>query len=434
MTGTATVRTALAGDYVVRHPGEVAALLETWSTAHSAGVLERTPLASATPVFAALTPAVATDLLARVSVECAVGLLRGLDPAQAAALCGRLAADAQGRLLDGLPAAEAREVRELMTYPADSAGALMTTRVPTSRPAAAAAEILARLRADRAAGVTDIALVDGGGRYVGMVPVVALAATDPGTPALQLVRPSQAAVPAMTPREAVVDLMARTHVTTLPVVDAEQRLLGVVGHEERAAAIETEATASAQMMVGASEDERALSPIGLAVRKRQGWLQINLFTAFLAAAVVGVFEATIAQVTALAVLLPVVAGQSGNTGSQALAVTIRGLALREVRLRHWRRVAVKESAVGLINGLGVALTSSAGVYLWSRSPGLAAVIAISMVLSMLVAGLAGAVIPMGLTATRQDPAQSSSIVLTTVTDIVGFFSFLGIATLLVAWL
>lgn len=434
MTDAATVRTALAGDYVVRHPGEVAALLEKWSTADSGGVLERTPLESAAPVFAALTPAAAADLLARVPVERAVGLLRGLDPAHAAALCARLATELQDRLLDRLPEAEARELRELMTYPADSAAALMTTRVPTFRPAATAADILASLRAERAAGVTDVALVDSGGRFAGVVPVVALAAADPGTPALQLARTGQAAVPAMTPREDVVDLMARTHVATLPVVDAEQRLLGVVGHDERAAAIEAEATASAQTMVGASEDERALSPIGFAVRKRLPWLQINLLTAFLAAAVVGVFEATIAQVTALAVLLPVVAGQSGNTGSQALAVTIRGLALREVRLRHWRRVAVKESAVGLINGLGVALTSSAGVYLWSRSPGLSAVIAISMVLSMLVAGLAGAVIPMGLTAARQDPAQSSSIVLTTVTDIVGFFSFLGIATLLMAWL
>ncbi|MCY4601466.1 MAG: magnesium transporter, partial [Acidobacteria bacterium] len=195
-----------------------------------------------------------------------------------------------------------------------------------------------------------------------------------------------------------------------------------------------EATADVQTIVGASGDEQALSPIGFAVRKRLPWLQINLLTAFLASAVVGVFEETIARVTALAILLPVVAGQSGNTGSQALAVTIRGLALREVRLRHWRRVAAKEGAVGLINGLGVALTTAGGVYLWSRSPGLTAVIAVSMVLSMVVAGFAGAIIPMGLTAVRQDPAQSSSILLTTVTDIVGFFSFLGIATLLMNWL
>lgn len=434
MTDAAAVQTALAGDYARRHPGEVAALLEAWSTADSASVLESAPLASATPVFSALTPAAATDLLAAVSDTRALGLLRGLDPAHAAVLCGRMPVDIQGRVLDRLPPTEARALREIMTYPADSAAALMTTQVPTFRPDAAAGEILARLRADRATGVTDVALVDAGGRFAGMAPVVALATADPGAPARQFTPVGQVAVQAMAPREDVVELMTRTHVATLPVLDAEQRLLGIVGHDERAAAIQVEATTGVQTMVGASGDERALSPVGFAVRRRLPWLQVNLLTAFLAAAVVGVFEATIAQVTALAVLLPVVAGQSGNTGSQALAVTIRGLALREVRLPQWRRVAAKEGTVGLINGLGVALTSSAGVYLWSRSPGLTAVIAASMVLSMVVAGLAGAVIPMGLTAVRQDPAQSSSIVLTTVTDVVGFLSFLGIATLLMQWL
>jgi magnesium transporter len=146
--------------------------------------------------------------------------------------------------------------------------------------------------------------------------------------------------------------------------------------------------------------------------------------------VVGLFEDTIARFTALAVLLPVVAGQSGNTGAQALAVTMRGLALREVRARHWLRVAVKETSAALLNGLAVGATTCLGVWWWSGSAGLVLVIGLSMVLSMTLAGLAGALIPMGLTAARQDPAQASSILLTTVTDVVGFLSFLGIATAL----
>ena len=150
----------------------------------------------------------------------------------------------------------------------------------------------------------------------------------------------------------------------------------------------------------------------------------------LAAAVVGLFESSIRQFTALAVLLPVVAGQSGNTGAQALAVTMRGLALREIRVSQWPRIVRKEAMVAFINGWVVALTTSAGVLLWSRSPGLALVIGISMVISMVAAGLAGATIPVVLTRLGQDPAQSSSIILTTVTDVVGFMSFLGIATML----
>jgi magnesium transporter len=198
--------------------------------------------------------------------------------------------------------------------------------------------------------------------------------------------------------------------------------------------VRAETSLDMQTMVGASADERALSPALFAVRKRLPWLQINLLTAFLAAAVVGLFEGVIAKVTALAILLPVVAGQSGNAGAQALAVTMRGLVLREVGVRQWPRVVMKEAAVGLINGLAVATTTAIGVFIWSRSMGLVLVIVLSMIISMVAAGLAGALVPIVLRRMGQDPATASSIILTTVTDVTGFFSFLGIATLLIAQL
>jgi magnesium transporter len=182
-------------------------------------------------------------------------------------------------------------------------------------------------------------------------------------------------------------------------------------------------------MVGAGKDERALSPVLYAVRQRLPWLEINLATAFLAATVVGLFEGTIAQYTALAVLLPVVAGQSGNSGMQALAVTMRGLTLREVNMRHWPRLIVKEAGVGIVNGLAIAVTTMVGVFLWSHSPGLVLVIGLAMVMAMVIAGVCGALVPVVLKALGQDPAQSSSIVLTTFTDCGGFLCFLGLATL-----
>jgi magnesium transporter len=194
-------------------------------------------------------------------------------------------------------------------------------------------------------------------------------------------------VPNVASRDEVVKTFETHRVGSLPVVDIHGHLLGVLRQRELIQAAQERATASAVTMVGASEQERALSPALFAVRKRLPWLQVNLLTAFLAATVVGLFEATIAQVTALAVLLPVVAGQSGNTGAQALAVTMRGLALREVRTRHWLRVAIKEVLAGAGNGVAVALTTSAAVYLWSQSVGLAVVIGVSMVLSMTLAGL-----------------------------------------------
>ena len=165
---------------------------------------------------------------------------------------------------------------------------------------------------------------------------------------------------------------------------------------------------SMQTMVGVSKEERALSRVSFAVRQRLPWLEINLATAFLAAFVVGLFEGTIAKFTALAILLPVVAGQSGNSGMQALAVTMRGLALREVRLSHWPRLIVKEAGVGILNGLAVAATTMVGVFIWSQSVGLTVVIGSAMVLAMMISGVAGAAIPLLLKAFGQDPAQSSS--------------------------
>jgi len=227
----------------------------------------------------------------------------------------------------------------------------------------------------------------------------------------------------------VIEAFSDDTTSDVPVVDVEGRLVGHFQESRMTAVVQSGAMADLQSMVGASREERALSPVGFAVRNRIGWLQVNLLTAFLAASVVGLFEATISQVTALAILLPVVAGQSGNAGAQALAVTMRGLALREIALRHWFQVMLKEARVGFLNGLSIAVTCGLGVYIWSGSIGLVIVISSSMVLAMIAAGLAGARVTILLTRLGQDPATASSIILTTVTDIAGFFAFLGIASL-----
>lgn len=438
MASSTALRESLAAHFTRLYPGEAAAVLEEQPEEDAVELVEQSAIAGIAPVFAAFTPSAAARLLALLPLEQAAALLQEIDPARAAALCAMVDPALRDSVLATLPEADAREWRELMTYPSNTAGGLMTVRFETFRPDTAAEAVIGRLRTRRAAALAgsdaDIALVDAAGCLVGMVEIATLAAADPETPAVQLVRHESAVVTALAPREEVVGLMKQDGVGTLPVVDAAGRLLGVVRQRQFTRAIESDATSGLQTMVGAGGEEQALSPVGYAVRKRLPWLQVNLATAFLAASVVGLFEATIAQVTALAVLLPVVAGQAGNAGSQALAVTIRGLALREIRLRHWRVVAMKEGAVGLVNSLAVAATTSLSVYVWSRSLGLAGVIALSMVASIVVAGLAGAVIPIVLSAMRQDPAQSSNIILTTVTDVVGFLSFLGIATLLTSTL
>jgi magnesium transporter len=416
------------------YPGEVARALEALPVAEVVAFLEEQGPAAAAAAVERLTLDHGELVLSALREELSAAVVARIDPARAAALLVRLDEPGRERLLARLAPAAAREIRELMRYPADSAGALMDPRARAFRADATAHEVLEGLRAAPERRLQVVYVVDAGGRLAGAVPLQDVALAEPGARLDALVRGLAASVAATAGRHEVIEEFETRRAPTLPVVDAEGRMLGVIRQTALVEAAQEEASVDLQTMVGASRDERALSPSLFAVRRRLPWLQVNLLTAFLAAAVVGLFEDTIARFTALAVLLPVVAGQSGNTGAQALAVTMRGLALREVRVRHWLRVAAKETGTAALNGLAVAATTCLGVYWWSGSSGLTLVIGLSMLLSMTLAGLSGALIPMALTAARQDPAQASSIILTTVTDVVGFLSFLGIATALSALL
>jgi magnesium transporter len=427
--GVALARRRLAERLIRDHPEEAALQLETAPETEAAAVLDALPVRIGLDLFLRLSPDIAASALGGLRPTRASELLGAIEPSRAASLLARTERPVRERCLSALPDGLANELRQLAAYPLDTAGGLMDSRVTAFRPEMPVVDALRRVRALKRR-VQDVFLTDEEGRLAGSVPLVEMVFAARGARLGSIAQREAVAVQATASREEVLERLEATHASSLAVTDFDGRLLGVLRQAELLRTVEQEATADLTRMVGVSRDERALSSPWFAVRKRLPWLQINLLTAFLAASVVGLFEGTISRFTALAVLLPVVAGQSGNTGAQALAVTMRGLALREIRLRHWWRVSSKELTAGAVNGLLVAATTAAGVWLWSRSPGLALVIGVSMVLSMTVAGLAGAAIPMLLTAARQDPAQSSSVVLTTVTDVSGFFSFLGIATLL----
>jgi magnesium transporter len=345
------------------------------------------------------------------------------------AVLTQMEADAREAWLHRLGAETSRELRELLAYPSDSAGHLMDPRVSPLRTGMTVAEAIERLRQIPRDGLRELLVVDDEGRLTGRVEVQDLALAARELPLADITRRVVAVVNDLDPREDVVEMMQNQSINVLPVINVAGRFVGVIRPAELMAAVEQETSLDMLTMVGASPDERALSSPVFAMKKRLPWLQINLLTAFLAAAVVGLFESTIAQFTALAVLLPVVAGQSGNAGAQALAVTMRGLMLREISLRHWPAVVGKEAVTGLLNGVAVAATTGLAVYVWSRSLPLVGVIVLAMVISMLAAGVTGALVPILLRRFGQDPATASSIILTTVTDVVGFFSFLGIAAL-----
>lgn len=266
-------------------------------------------------------------------------------------------------------------------------------------------------------------------RLEGVLAMRDLVLADPRASLESILLKGVVSVRVRTDREEVVQLASRHHYLTIPVVDSSHRLVGIIHSRELMRAAEEEASEDIQKMFGAGGDEEAASPVFFSVKKRLPWLYVNLATAFLAAAVVGLFENTIARITALAVFLPVVAGQGGNAGAQTLAVVIRGLALGEIDQRIARRVIWKETWLGLVNGISVGLVTALIGYLWEGNPYFGLVIGLAMIANMAVACVSGAGIPMAMRAFGWDPAQSSSIILTTITDVVGFFSFLGLATL-----
>jgi len=435
MMSQADLTAALTREFVAKHPSEAAKLLDTIDAQTATGLLAPLPADLITPVWETLLPDVGRRFLLVANAKLARKVLNRMQPPRAVVLLAGMEESERESLLGSLSQIAQHDLRRLLSYPPDSAGALMDPRVIALRPQITVADALEQLRRDQhhrrtVRGRRTLYVVDDEQRLTGLVELQDLALASAEDTLAGLVEPVIAVVDTLAGKADMVAALENHRLSSLPVVDPDGHLVGVVRGEQLLQAAREDAVTGIQTLFGASADERALSPVWFTIRKRLPWLQINLLTAFLAAAVVGIFEDTIARFTALAVLLPVVAGQSGNTGAQALAVVIRSLALREVRLMQWGLVLRKELMVGLVNGIGISATTCLGVFIWSGSAGLTLVIGISMIVSMVIAGMAGAGVPIVLTLLRLDPAQSSSIVLTTVTDIAGFFSFLGIATLL----
>lgn len=378
-----------------------------------------------------IDPDLAAEFLGSVDQKSLQDALRNLEPEDAVRILARLDPAAIAERVQGLPKDLQRELKLLLSYPKDSAGALMDPRAVLVRQDESATTALEQAR-KRGRPVLDVLVVEADGRLVGMAGIAALALAEAGATVASLMRTPAPSIDAMSPRDAVVELFQRKGISTLAVTRVDGKVVGVLRADQLTEAAANEAGSDMLTMVGADPEERALSGVGFSVSKRLPWLGVNLLTAFLASAVVGYFESTIARVSALAVLLPIVAGQSGNTGAQAMAVVMRGLAVREILPRHWMKVMFKEVQVGFFNGIAVAGATGLSVWWWSGQAALGAVIAAAMVIAMGIASAAGALVPLGLSAIGRDPAQSSSIILTTVTDVFGFLAFLGLASLFVS--
>ena len=415
--------------FVELHPEDAARAFESLDIDEAVRLFSTLPEKVAGNLAERLVPSIAGPVFERLEPEHALRLLCELAPRPASAIVHHIDSEVRQRMLEKLPPATARQLSDLYEYPAETAGAMMEPRVVSFPIDLTVEQATAAIRKARRDSLHYLYVTKRDGTLAGVLNMRDLLLGEPDAKIEPMVRRNVLTIPETMPSEEVVAMMRERRFLALPVVDLDDRLLGVVKQE---AALETGQLAAfedLQRMVGVGGDERALSPVSIVVKRRLPWLIVNLVTAFMAAAVVAVFEDTIAKIAALAVLLPIVSGQGGNSGAQSLAIVMRGLALREILSGTRKRVIIKEVTAGLLNGIAVAVVTAAAVYFWKWNVGLALVILLAMIVNMVAASLAGAVIPMILKALGRDPAQSASIFLTTVTDIVGFASFLGFAVL-----
>ena len=416
--------------FILDYPLDAARSIEAMPLEEAVAILSEQPTLALARLFEKLAAPYADSLIVQLPDATALELLKTIEIRTATQILGRLGNEKREHYLSQLGKSIAKELRSLLEYPQDTAGSLMVSKVFAFGETTTASQAIALLKSQKIGTLNHLYLTDGDKRIVSQVDIQHLALAEGDEPLSTLSRPIKAIAQAFDTRDDVITQIEKLRVSHIPVVDLDQRLLGVIEGSTLIDALRENLASDLQTMVGVSADERALSTAFFSVRKRQSWLQINLLTAFLAAAVVAIFEDTISRFTALAILLPIAAGQSGNAGAQALAVTMRGLTLKEISMSHWLRVMMKECGAGFMNGIGISITCGAGIYLWSQSYGLALIMALAMIISMTIAGMSGALVPILLKRFGLDPAQSSSIVLTTITDIAGFMSFLGIATLL----
>ncbi|MCP5207130.1 MAG: magnesium transporter [Hahellaceae bacterium] len=424
----------LTQEFLLQYPQKSARHLENMSSVEAAALLQEQPVYVVRGLWRFLPAGIADAIFEHYGNESAAELLKQLDTHIAVALLSRIEeAHCQAALtaLANHNSAMAHEFEELLKYPDDSAAKLMNTKIQVFQDDATVHEALQQLKQRHAKKIDVVYLLNPSQQLSGEVDLCSLIVADSHVLLSSLAKPIKTTLNALDAKETVIERFEGYRVGAIPVLDANQYLVGSISAVDVFQATKEDLVSDMQSMVGAGKEEKALSSSWVAVKNRLPWLQINLLTAFAASAVVGSFQGLIAEITALAILLPVAAGQSGNAGAQALAVTMRGLTLREISTRHWFKVMMKEMRAGFINGVAIAITCGLAVYWWSQSVGLSLVIALAMISSLVIACSSGALVPIVLKKFGLDPAQSSSIVLTTITDIAGFLSFLGIALLFV---
>lgn len=425
-------------------------LADMLADAHAAdvsSVVRELPLDDQVRVFRLLSPEHAGDVLSELDDPTLLDLVRALDEQEVSRILDQMPSDQVVEVVEELPKEEAEkildlmeeekseEVQELLEYDEGTAGRLMSTTLVAVHEGTTVAQAIDHIRKSASGdGAFYLYVIDDHEHLVGLVPLHRLLTADPATP-VRLIRDEDVeSVSVDTDQEDVARLVERYNLREVPVVDSGHRLLGTISVDDVIDVIREEATEDIQRLGGVGGDETVLDPPRAVLLTRLVWRLINLGTACLAASVIGLFETSIQALATLAVFMPIVASMGGIGTTQTATVVVRGIALGDMTAGVLMRVLRKELWLAATTGLVTGLVVAAIAYLWKGQALLALLLGLALCLNMLVAAVVGTLVPIALKTFRVDPAIASSVIITTFTDVFGFFSFLGLATLLIRFL
>jgi magnesium transporter len=372
------------------------------------------------------------EILEELPPETVAEGVRELESDDAIELLEDLPEESQEEILEKIPAPERAEIERGLLYPENSAGRRMQTDFIAVPPDWTVGQTIDYMREtpDLPDRFYELYTVDADTRLRGAVPLDALLRARRPVPITDLMDEERRRVLASEDQEEVARLFGKYNLVAAPVVDAQDKLVGVITFDDIVDVIEKEAEEDIKALGGVTHDEELSDSVWTIAKGRFNWLLVNLATAFLASSVLGAFEGQLEKMVALAVLAPIVASQGGNAATQTMTVAVRALATRQLRSSNAWRVIGRELMVGFVNGLAFALITGVAAAAWFKVPDLGIVIGLAMLCNLVAAALGGILVPLVIDRVRADPAVASGVFVTTITDVVGFLSFLGIAT---AW-
>ena len=414
------------------HPGDAAQIINELPAEYQVTAFNYLSSELASDVINDLHDELREDVLETIHQKRLVEIMDEMDSDEAADIAAELADHQLKDVLQKIDKEDSDEIKQLLVYGEDTAGGIMQKEIITVNKEMNRAEMIDHIRDnyDDVEKLYYIFVTDKENKLIGIMEASRLLLCKPEMKAVEIMDRDVISAPVEMDQEEVAGIFRKYNIYILPVIDKENHLLGRITVDDIIDVIDEEASEDVYKMVGLENEDKVFTSPLSSVKKRLPWLTLNLFTALLVSSVVGIFEGTIARLSFLAVLMPIVAGLGGNSGTQTLTVITRGIALGELTLHNTYRAIIKEITVGIINGILIGSVAMLIAYLLKGNILLGAVLGVSMVCNMFIAGLVGSSIPVVMKALKIDPALASSVIITMLTDIGGFASFLGLATVL----